>query len=136
MALSDYERQILSQMEAELQEEDPKLASVLTSSLPETNEAGSSRLSARNIALGSIVAIAGLAIVVIGVSLSGIAWSIALGIVGFAFMVGGVLWALKPIKVDAQSLASGRADSRSGQKDAGGFMDKQRERWQRRQNGS
>lgn len=126
MALSDYEKQVLAGMEAQLREADPKLASVMTSSLPDDSLKAPGKLSPRRIALGSIVAILGLAIVVVGVSLGVGIWAIVLGVVGFVFMVGGVLWALK---VDRDPTASVKEKSKSER--SGDFMSRQRERWEK-----
>ncbi len=125
MALSEYEKQVLAQMEQELKQQDPKLASVMTSSLP-SDEVTQTKLSARRIAVGSIVAIAGLAVVVIGVTMSQIWATILFGVIGFVLMVFGVMWALHSVPSEPKERrpAEPKADS--------GFMDRQRDRWNER----
>lgn len=125
MALSDYEKEVLAQMERGLKEEDPQLAHTLTSSLP-VDDSEPTRLSPRRIALGSIVAVVGLAVVVGGVSAQILWLSITLGTIGFVLMVGGVLWALKGDRDTAP-----RKQPRSGS-DSSSFMDRQRDRWENR----
>ncbi len=137
MALSEYEKQILAEMEQHLRQQDPDLADAMSTSLPKTEESEekevSSPLSPRRIALGSILAAVGLALVVLGVSLSSVALTILLGAVGFAAMVGGILYALTPDK-DAQGSDFSPARPPSGprrptkeERD-----EKRRQRWQNR----
>lgn len=128
MSLSDREKKILAQMEAELREEDPKLVSKINTSLPSDPEERESKLSPKRVAVGSIGTIFGLAVVIAGVSLGVGVWSIVLGVVGFVVMVAGVLWALKPVKVRKNS----SKQARSGDKDRSGFMDRQRDQWEQR----
>ncbi len=127
MALSDYEKQVLAQMEAQLKEADPSLASVMTSSLPdEPVRQPGGRLSPRRIALGSIIGIGGLAIILGGVSL-GFGWSAALlGVLGFVLMVGGVLLAVKTDK--AGGALGGQRPVRKKPSGAD-FMERQRSKW-------
>lgn len=132
MALSEYEKQVLAEMEAQLKEADPSLASVMTSSLPEEKaDSFSGHLSPRRIALGSILAVIGLAVVLFGVSLGFAVWTAVLGVVGFVMMVGGVLLALK---TDSGG-GSGRPAMKSGrkQKDPRDFMRRQQDRWDKRE---
>ncbi len=130
MALSEYEKQVLAQMEAQLKEADPSLASVMTSSLPEEPELErSGSLSPRRVALGSIIGIGGLAIVLGGVSL-GFGWAAALlGVLGFVLMVGGVLLA---VKTDP---AQGSSRKKGNRKGKGDFMSRQRSKWEERGGG-
>ena len=124
MALSDYEKQVLAQMEAQLKEADPSLASVMTSSLPEEAPRESSgQLSPRRVALGSIISVAGLAVILGGVSL-GFGWAaVLLGVVGFVLMVAGVLLA---VKTDAGAGSKGPVRKK---RSAADFMERQRSRW-------
>lgn len=128
MALSEYEKQVLAQMEAQLKEADPSLASVMTSSLPEEPiRESSGQLSPRRVALGSIIGIGGLAIILGGVSL-GFGWAAAaLGVLGFMLMVGGVLLA---VKVDKRPGAAGQVRPQAPKKD---FMERQRSKWDNRE---
>lgn len=100
MALSEYEKRVLAEMEQHLRQQDPELADTMAASLPEPVVAEeperSKPLSPRRIALGSIMAAVGLAILLVGVGMSATWLTILLGAVGFALMVGGVLYALTP----------------------------------------
>lgn len=127
MALSEYEKQVLAQMEAQLKEADPSLASVMTSSMKEeVKEPVSSVYSPRRIALGSIISITGLAVVLGGVSF-GFGWvAILLGVLGFLMMVGGILWAIKTDPGEGRKAPSSK---RKGSRPSGNFMDRQRSRW-------
>lgn len=136
MALSDYEKQVLAEMEQHLRQQDPDLADTMASSLPDLPEAepmGPPRrpLSPRRIALGSILAAVGLAVVLIGVTIAVPLWTILLGATGFALMVGGVLLALsadkeepdfsgKPPVTPSPSTKSSREERQA----------RRRERWQ------
>lgn len=98
MALSEYEKQVLADMERHLRQQDPDLADTMAASLPQTpaedEPVSASPLSPRRIALGSILAAVGLAVVLVGVTISAAVWTIVLGVVGFLMMLGGVLYAL------------------------------------------
>ena len=100
MALSDYEKRVLAEMEQHLRQQDPELADTMAASLPEPavveEPTRSKPLSPRKIALGSIMAAVGLAILLVGVGMSATWLTILLGALGFALMVGGILYALTP----------------------------------------
>lgn len=115
MALSDYEKQVLAEMEQELRKQDPGLADAMASSLPKKEKPAPQApakppLSPRKIAVGSILVALGLATVLAGMSFSFSVWTIVLGAAGFAVMVGGVLYALSPDK-DAKGVAKGKPSS-------------------------
>lgn len=134
MALSEYEKQVLAQMEAQLKAADPSLASVMTSSMdaePERTVQGS--YSPRRIALGSIVGVSGLAVVLGGVSIGFGFPAVLLGVLGFLMMVGGVLWALKRDSVSPQQSRGGGTAAPKQAK--GDFMERQRSRWEERGRG-
>lgn len=88
MPLSEHEQRVLAQMEKALYAEDPRLASTLKS----TASAAGHGLDRRRVALGVLGAVAGLALVVLGV-MSQMIW---VGAVGFLLMVLGGAWAAKP----------------------------------------
>lgn len=96
MALSEYEKQVLAEMEQHLRQQDPELADAMAKAAPAKPEAPapSKPLSVRRIALGSILAAAGLGIVLVGVSMGFSFSTVVLGALGFLMMVGGVLYAL------------------------------------------
>lgn len=137
MALSEYEKKVLAEMEQHLRQQDPDLADTMASSLPETEPTPerpqSPPLSPRRIALGSILAAVGLAAVLLGVTIGTALWTIILGVVGFALMVFGVLLALSTDKngrsqVKDDAAKPGKSPRRSKEeRDA-----ERRERWQNR----
>lgn len=96
MALSDYEKKILAEMEQHLRQQDPDLADAMSKAAPPapSTPPSESNLSPRRIALGSILAAAGLAIVLVGVTIGFSVLTVVLGAVGFLMMVAGVLYAL------------------------------------------
>ncbi len=100
MALSEYEQQILAEMEQHLRQQDPELADAMAKAAPSVapKQEPKPKLSPRRIALGGILAAAGLAIVLTGVTIGFSVLSVVLGAVGFLMMVGGVLFALSTPK--------------------------------------
>ena len=95
MALTEYEKKILEQMEASLREEDPALASQMSAPAAEeeTEPARGPRAPSR-IALGLTGAVLGMVVLVAAVSLGYSILSILLGVAGFALTVAGILYAL------------------------------------------
>ncbi|MDO5060626.1 MAG: DUF3040 domain-containing protein [Actinomycetaceae bacterium] len=110
MGLSEQERQILEQMEREFRQEDPALAATLGLSKRPVEKAPVRRLSARNLALGITLALVGLIMPLIGVSIGGLWAPVGFGIVGFTLMVYGILLALRPVG----SGKSGAGQAKSG----------------------
>jgi len=114
MPLSEYEQRVLAQMEQHLRDADPALEKSMTSK---------GRIDVRKLSIGVVLAIVGLGVLVAGVATSQV-W---LGILGFVAMLGGVMLAttLSTTKNTSARAASARA--------ASGFMTRQQERWQKRQ---
>ena len=146
MPLSEHEQHLLEQMEQALYAEDPKFASQMQGS------AARARLR-RSIAIGVAGVIAGLGLVFLGVAKGAIWW----GALGFALMVGGVAYAIRPAKAPKVTLGAVAHDgsvrahmpagrpgkSRAGKSRAGksrqtrkatkqGLMRRLEERWDRR----
>ena len=85
MALTEYEKKVLEQMEASLREEDPALASQMSApAAAEESEPSSGPRAPRRIALGFGGAVLGMVVLVAAVSLGYSVVSILLGVVGFA----------------------------------------------------
>lgn len=84
MPLSEHEQRLLEQLEKQLHE-DRRFAS----NMKAPGNAG--RLSTRNIALGALVVILGLAALIFGISQQ----LVIVGVIGFLVMFGGVALALK-----------------------------------------
>ncbi|GAA4872788.1 spore wall synthesis complex protein [Serinicoccus chungangensis] len=82
---------MLEQMEQALYAEDPRLASQLKRS---ASAGGAAGLDRRRLVLGVLVALGGLALVVVGV-MSSMIW---IGVIGFLAMVLGGAWAASPTR--------------------------------------
>lgn len=125
MPLSEQEQRLLDEMERHLMSNDTDVVT-----------APSRALSYRNIVLGSILVLAGLGALVVGVSVgfnTGVL-GIAIGVLGFLLMVGGVIFAVTPMRgavASAPRLTKPRAARASG----GSFMDRMNDRWDRRNEG-
>lgn len=134
--LSEHEQRVLEQMEQALYAEDPRFAT----SLVGKSEARARR---RRAALGLVIAIAGLAMVVLAVTMHQI-W---IGGLGFAAMVFGGVWAMTSPRhkgatlgtVDAEGNVTLHAKSTdasrkqaSGKGPKSGLMDRFEERWDKR----
>jgi hypothetical protein len=141
--LSEHEQHLLEQMEQALYAEDPKFASQMQGS------AARARLR-RSLAIGAVGVIAGLGLVFLGVATGSVWW----GAIGFALMVGGVVYAIRPASAPKATLGAVAKDgsvrthtptgrpgkSRQAGKGPGkgskatkqGFMRRLEERWDRR----
>lgn len=139
MALSEREQQVLRDLEAQLNQEDPNLASSMEQ--VEKRLDRTVRFSPRHVGGGVSMVLVGLAVVIGGVAVGHGVVSIGLGVLGFGLAVWGVMVALT--RVDAQGRAGGKAgapgagapDGAGGSqvgKGRSGFMDRQAERWDRR----
>ena len=118
MALSDYEKQVLEEMEAQFDHQPSSFRDHVREDahLPRS----SSKLSPKRVAVGSLMIVAGLLILVAAVSLGYSVISLIVGVAGFLFMLGGAWYALQTPRV-----------SRPGAKRSS-FMQRQEERWDRR----
>ncbi len=112
MALSEKEQALLAQMEAALTAEDPKLASTLRGKTPNA-------VHRRRAALAAIGFVAGVAILIIGMSLS---W--VMSVIGFVLMLVSTVRALT-----WWSRASASRKPRTG--DAQDFLHRIEEQWRR-----
>ncbi len=129
MALSEHEKQVLAEMERHLREQDPKLADAIAGAgvaPKEEPKATVHSFSPRRIALGSILAAAGLAVVLGGVTLGFSVVTALLGAVGFLMMVGGVLYALQTDE------RPGKKNASSGAKATLSGEEKRQARWKER----
>jgi Flp pilus assembly protein TadB len=119
MPLSEHEQRLLDQLEQQLHADDPKFASHMEA-------AGSRALSTRHIVVGALVAVAGILVLLIGI------WNqiIAVGVLGFVIMGGGVYWAT------TRRPSRGRVPgARKASQSKGGFMSGLEDRWDQRRNG-
>lgn len=134
MALSDYEKRVLAEMEHHLRTQDPDLADKMASSIPpEEAEQPKSSMSPRRIAIGSILAAAGLGVVLIGVTVSAPWLTIALGAIGFVMMVAGVLFAISSEKTSGSDPATQmKSSSERRPRNASSRAADRRKRWENR----
>ena len=129
MALSDYEKRVLAEMEHHLRTQDPDLADKMASSIPpEEAEQPKSSMSPRRIAIGSILAAAGLGVVLIGVTVSA-PWLT----IGFVMMVAGVLFAISSEKTSGSDPATQmKSSSERRPRNASSRAADRRKRWENR----
>ena len=131
MALTEYEKKILEQMEASLREEDPALASQMSApAAEEETEPARGPRAPRRIALGLTGAVLGMVVLVAAVSLGYSVLSILLGVAGFALTVAGILYALSrpgtSLSESADESSERGADKSSGWNS---FIQDQERRW-------
>ncbi|KAA9135917.1 DUF3040 domain-containing protein [Microbacterium caowuchunii] len=120
MPLSEQEQRLLDEMERHLMSHDADVVSA--------PEAGRT-LSYRNIVYGTILVLAGLGGLIVGLSTQ----LIVVGVIGFVLMLGGVILAVTPSRtLRAPSAARPRS---SGSAPSASFMDRMNDRWDRRQEG-
>ena len=118
MALSDYEKQVLEEMEAQFDHQPSSFRDHVREDAHSPRS--SSKLSPKRVAIGSLMIVAGFLILVAAVSLGYSVISLIVGVAGFLFMLGGAWYALQTPRV-----------ARSGGKRTS-FMQRQEERWDRR----
>ena len=131
MALTEYEKKILEQMEASLREEDPALASQMSApAAEEEEEPARGPRAPRRIALGLTGAVLGMVVLVAAVSLGYSILSILLGVAGFALTVAGILYALSRPGVSSSQSAD-ESSERGAEKGSGwnSFIQDQERRW-------
>ncbi len=118
MPLSEHEQKLLEQLEKQLHEDDPKFA----------NSMGSDPIrawSTRHIIMGVLGTIAGVLLLLVGVSLQ----NIFLGVLGFVVMGAGVYFAT------LRRISGGKLKSRKPGKPKSSFMNNLEERWDERRRG-
>lgn len=118
MALSEHEQRLLAEMERNLYDNEADIVTTL---------GGRRSLNHRAIALGVILALAGLITMIVGVRQD----ITLVGILGFAVLFAGVMVAVAvPGKTIVESGPSG--SSQTSKPSSGSFMDRVNERWERR----
>ncbi|HZK04875.1 MAG TPA: DUF3040 domain-containing protein [Actinomycetaceae bacterium] len=130
MPLSEYEQRVLAQMEQQLRDADPELAESLQAS-------PRGKIDVRRLSLGILIGLIGVVALVAGVAANQI-W---LGILGFLAMLSGALLAMTlPKDGSRKSGKSARPGQSKGPssdtKSSSAFMERQQERWERRQENS
>jgi Flp pilus assembly protein TadB len=119
MPLSEHEQKLLEQLEKQLHEDDPKFANSMGSDPGRT-------WSTRHLVVGVLCALAGIALLLVGVTTQ----IIIVGVLGFVVMGGGVYFATMR---NASGVKPGSASGtgKSG-KPRSSFMSSLEERWDER----
>lgn len=121
MPLSEQEQRLLDEMERHLMRNDADVVSAPTDGRT---------LSYRNIVYGTILVLVGLGALIVGVSTQ----IIAVGVIGFVVMLGGVILAVTPTRgISRGPVAAPRAVPKA--RTGSSFMDRMNERWDRRHDG-
>ncbi|MCU1517234.1 MAG: hypothetical protein JWQ75_1955 [Pseudarthrobacter sp.] len=121
MPLSEHEQKLLEQLEKQLHEDDPKFANSMGS------DPGRS-WSTRHVVIGVLCALAGIFLLLVGVTLQ----NIFVGVLGFVVMGGGVYFATMRSSGPGKSRPAGHG--KSG-KSRSSFMSSLEERWDERRRG-
>lgn len=137
MALSEYEKQVLQELEAEFSRDSSEAATSaakLAEQMDKTEVEGArGHFAPRFVAAGAVIVVLGLAILLSAVTLGYSVWSILLGVLGFICMLGGILLALHT------QPSSGKKAAKSGKTPRGrswqSFLDRQERRWDDRRHG-
>ncbi|WP_026550840.1 DUF3040 domain-containing protein [Arthrobacter sp. Br18] len=120
MALSEHEQRLLDQLEQQLHADDPKFAHSMAS-----NTRGS--MSTRRVVIGSLITIAGILVLLAGISQQ----FILLGVAGFLVMGAGVYFATtKPKSIEGGPTAGRPVKPASAGKS--GFMTTLEDKWDER----
>jgi hypothetical protein len=122
MPLSEHEQKLLEQLEKQLHEDDPKFANSMGSD-------PSRSWSTRHVVIGVLCALAGIFLLLVGVTLQ----NIFVGVLGFVVMGGGVYFATMRNSTGRKQRSGGRA-GKSG-KSRSSFMSSLEERWDERRRG-
>lgn len=122
MPLSEHEQRLLEEMERSLYNNDADFVTTVSSR--------SGRPNYRRIALGALIALAGIIAIVTGIMLK----QPLVGLLGFVVILGGALLALSsPRSGEDHDLDSAPPPPKGRAAAGGGFMDRMNERWDRRQ---
>ncbi|WP_298252926.1 DUF3040 domain-containing protein [uncultured Arthrobacter sp.] len=120
MALSEHEQRLLDQLEQQLHADDPKFAHSMAS---DTRKA----MSTRRLVIGSLITIAGILVLLAGITYQ----NIFIGVAGFLVMGAGVYFATtKSKQVEVTEPAGKRTKATSGGKS--GFMSGLEDKWDER----
>lgn len=121
MPLSEHEQKLLEQLEKQLHEDDPKFANSMGS------DPGRS-WSTRHVVIGVLCALAGIFLLLVGVTLQ----NIFVGVLGFVVMGAGVYFAT--MRSSAPGKSRGGRAGKPG-KSRSSFMSSLEERWDERRRG-
>lgn len=121
MSLSDSERRSFEELEAQLRESDPQFARKISNA-----SSLNGKMTTRNIVIGSLVLIAGVVLLLAGISTS----LIILGVAGFVIMGAGVYFATTKTGGPSGSANSGTNGSKV--KTTSPFMKRLEDAWEER----
>ncbi len=125
MPLSEQEQRLLDEMERHLLHNDADVVSA---------PSGDRALSYRHLVYGALLLLAGVGALIAGV-IVGDVLGIAIGVVGFAAMLAGVLLAVTPVRRAPDAPAHSRTATGASAHAGPSFMDRMNDRWDRRQDG-
>lgn len=126
MALSDYERKMLEELENQLSDEDPSFAEALAPEGAAGNSVpGEFTIAPRNLVLGLLIIILGLGVMIGGVAIE----QVLVGILGVAVIFAGFWYLSNGIK---RTAGKARPKKASGGPAGPSFMEKQAQEWLRR----
>lgn len=139
MALSDREKEVLAQMEAQLRGEDPVLVDSLAGNKDDDEPAKPSvKAGPRAWAVAICIAIIGLIVLLVGLGIT-VRWlGTLVGISGFLLMLGGLLLPFSERVVrllGGPNKLSPKPNAPKRTKKSGGFMDRQADKWDERHRG-
>lgn len=123
MALSEREQRLLDEMERNLYHSE---ADVLS-----TSSGSPQRPQYRAIVIGVVAAVVGLIVLMAGVMLN----ALIVGVIGFAAMLGGVLFIFSPKQQRSSSEGSNARKSSGKNRSSQSFSDRMEQRWQERGEG-
>ncbi|MFJ2553029.1 DUF3040 domain-containing protein [Microbacterium sp. NPDC087591] len=123
MPLSEQEQRLLDEMERHLLHNDADVVSA---------PSGDRTLSYRNLVYGALLLLAGVGALIAGVILGDV-WGIVVGVIGFAAMLAGVMFAVTPVR--RTTPVTPRESASAKRQDSASFMDRMNDRWDRRQDG-
>lgn len=126
MPLSEREQRILEQLERELTSEDPKLATTMTDG---------PKASFGRVVIAIVGITVGLLLLILGVANS----LPVVGVLGFAVMVGAVVYASTPSKTAKLQAVNGTGKAAGAKRpkaqNRASFTQRMEARWEKRQNG-
>lgn len=128
MPLSEYERKMLEELEAQLADEDPSFADTLKPEPPVA--VVPMRLSIRHLVLGLLVAVLGIAILVGGIAIE----LVLVGVLGVVVMFGGFWYITEGMQ--SGPIQPGAAPEKPQRTGGGDFMSRQNDEWERRRRGN
>ena len=119
MPLSEQEQRLLDEMERHLMRNDADVVSA---------PSDGRTLSYRNIVYGTILVLVGLGGLLVGVAVP----VIAVGVIGFIVMLGGVVFAVTPTRALGKTPVE-PLQRPAAQRSGASFMDRMNDRWDKRQ---